>query len=152
VAACNNSRCLGRRRSRRPTSAVESLATIAATIRVQMKRPQESSLNHSAKAGMRNRVATAIRAMPLRCLTDPLHRLNSRDQLPDFSISFACRSFASNGSLSRLEQSNSTAQEIFEFAILVRDLSRRFQRSFRPTDCLRYPVVQKVCLELLTGE
>jgi hypothetical protein len=92
-----------------------------------MKRPQELSLNHSAKAGMRDPVATAIRTMPLRCRTDSLHSLNSPGQLPHLSIHFASRSFASNGSLLRLELPNSTAQEIFEFAVLFRNPSRRFQ-------------------------
>src|SRR5580658_3774363 len=117
-----------------------------------MKRPQELSLNHSAKAGMRDPVATAIRTVPLRCLTGPLHSLNSPDQLPHLSIPFASRSFSSNGSLLRLKQSNSTAQEIFEFAVLFRDLSRRFQRSFRRADCLRRPAVWRACLQLLAGE
>jgi hypothetical protein len=117
-----------------------------------MKRPQQLSLNHSAKAGMRDPVATAIRTMPLRCLIGPLHSLNSPEQLPHLSILFASRSFAPNGSLLRLEQPNCSAQEIFEFAVLSRDLSRRFQRSFGRADCLKYPAVWRPCLQLLAGE
>jgi hypothetical protein len=117
-----------------------------------MKRPQESSLNRSAKARMRDPVATAIRTMPLRCLTDPLHGLNSPDQLPHLSIPFASRSFASNGSLLRLEQSNSTAQEIFEFAVLFRDFLRRFQRPSRCADSRGYPPAWRSRLQPLTGE
>jgi hypothetical protein len=58
-------------RSRR--SAVESLSAIAATIRVQVQRSQESLFNRSAKVRQGNLVAAAARAKTPVCRADRLH-------------------------------------------------------------------------------
>ncbi len=88
-----------------------------------MQREKELPFNHSAKAGMRNPVATAMRTMPLRRRIHPFHSVDSCRQLPRLSIPLATLRLGSNSWLLRIAQPKGTAQEIFQLAVV-------FQRSF----------------------
>ena len=70
---------------------------------------------------MRNPVATAMRAVPLRSRIDPLQSADSAGQLPHLSISPASHGLDSFGSLLRVQQPNSTTQEAHEVARLRTD-------------------------------
>jgi hypothetical protein len=74
-----------------------TLPAIAAAIRIQTQSRQELFLNHSAKAGMRNLMTTAVRALPLRYRTHPIHGIDSIGRLTRLFVPFAIRGLGSNG-------------------------------------------------------